>query len=61
MVGRNLSAGLVTSDGIIVCTTENVQWTLGQPIGRVLDWAGRHDINWTVSPVIPRQLFRLSG
>lgn len=57
IVGRNLSAGLVTADGVIICTTENFQWTLGQPIGRVLDWAAQHGIRWSASPVIPWELF----
>lgn len=54
--GKNLSATLVTSGGVVTDSTDNLQWTRGKRIGLVLGWAKRQRLCWSVMPSLPQRL-----
>jgi hypothetical protein len=56
-VGREVSGGLLTADGIVLHATDRLRWACGAPVGGVLKWAESRGAIWTVSEVVPRELF----
>ena len=59
--GRNLSAALVTADGVVVMATGNFEWACGKRIGPVLGFARRHSLKWSVSAELPAGLVVRDG
>lgn len=59
--GRNLSAALVTADGVVVQATGNFDWACGKRIGPVLGFAQRHSLRWSVSATPPAGLVVCEG
>lgn len=59
--GKNLSAALVTADGVVVLATDNFEWACGKRIGPVLGFARRHSLSWSVSATPPAGLVLREG
>lgn len=59
--GRNLSAALITADGVVVMATGNFEWACGKRIGPVLGFAKRHSLKWSVSAQPPANLVVREG
>jgi len=51
--GKNLSAALVTEDGVVLHATQNFDWACGKRIGPVLGFVQRHKLSWAVSVSAP--------
>lgn len=59
--GKNLSAALVTEDGVVLHATHNFDWACGKRIGPVLGYVQRHKLCWEVSVNPPAGLVARDG
>jgi len=59
--GKNLSAALVTEDGVVRHATGNFEWACGKRIGPVLGYAARNHLTWRVSDLAPPGLVVRGG
>jgi hypothetical protein len=59
--GKNLSAALVTEDGVVLHATGNFEWARGMRIGAVLGYLKRHNLRWHVSDAPPPGLVVRGG
>jgi hypothetical protein len=59
--GKNLTAALITEDGVVLHATENFDWACGKRIGPVLGFVKRHSLSWRVSDSPPPGLVVREG
>ena len=59
--GKNLTAALITEDGVVLHATENFDWACGKRIGPVLGFAARSRLRWRVSAMPPPGLVVRDG